>query len=572
MIKLRSGYQVPWVNSVQEALATHRTVLGAMPTGGGKTRCFSWLMSQHVGACSAVVHRKELVSQISMALAELGVMHRVVAPPPVITRIRRKQLKVLKRSYVDDQAPVGVMSVQSLTSKSAAKDSGLQRWLKQITFNVFDEGHHYVQKGLWGRAFDALPNAKHLLVTATPRRADGIGLGSHAGGFADVMVEGPTTRWLMQEGYLSGYRYVCPGTDLNTEDLPRNSKGEIDTNAMRSRIKESHFVGNIVDHYLTYARVKKTIVFANDVKTAVETCAEFTSRGVRAVALSGDTDGGERDRALGQFEEGEIDVLINVDLFDEGFDVPAVECVILGRLTESLAKYLQMCGRAFRPVYAPGFDLDTKEGRLAAMAAGPKPKALIIDPVRNWERNGGLPNMPRVWSLDSIDKNARGGAQDLVPQYICRECTQPYEKFYANCPHCGALPPEPAGRSAPEQVGGDLYELDVEALAALFDDIARADMSDADYAKDQIARGIPPIGRRQDMKRHQDAVYRRGVLRNLVGWWVGCHPDGRDMPEIHRRFYYRFGIDIGTAFTLNAKDTDALIARIQQRFDEDILE
>ena len=72
------------------------------------------------------------------------------------------------------------------------------------------------------------------------------------------------------------------------------------------------------------------------------------------------------------------------------------------------------------------------------------------------------------------------------------------------------------------------------------------------------------------MRRHRDNKYRRQVLRELVAWWIGMQPEGRPLAEKHRRFYYRFGIDIGTAFTLKAADTDALIDRIKQRFSEDI--
>jgi len=120
-------------------------------------------------------------------------------------------------------------------------------------------------------------------------------------------------------------------------------------------------------------------------------------------------------------------------------------------------------------------------------------------------------------------------------------------------------------------VDGDLQELDVEALAALFAAIDRADMSDDEYAADQLARHIPAVGRGADMKRHRAGKYRRAILRELVAWWVGSQPDGRTLSEKHRRFFHRFGTDIGTAFTLNAADTDALIGRITDRYSEDMV-
>ncbi len=533
------------------------------------TICFSAIINEHNGAAAAVVHRKEIVGQISLALAKLGVKHRIIAPMPVVTRIRRKHLKEIGKSYVEPRAVVGVISVQTLTSGVSERNRGLQRWLKQITLCVYDEGHHYVEQGLWAKAVHAMENAKLLFVTATPERADGRGLGHVTDGFAETMVEGPSTQWLIDQGYLCSFKYKAPKTNLDVSDIPITASGDLNTKAMRKRIVESELVGDVVSQYLQFAKGKRAIVFANDVATAEEMATAFNASGVVAAALSGQTDQGERDNKLDQFEGGQISVLVNVDLFDEGFDVPAVEAVILARVTESLAKYLQMVGRALRVVYAQGFDLSTTEGRLGAIAAGNKPHALVIDPVRNWERHG-MPNWPRVWSLEGREKGSRGSAGDLIPQRVCLACTQPYEKFYDACPFCGEPAPEPVGRSAPEQVEGNLEELDVEAMSALFEKMRRADMSAEEYALDQERRFIPKIGRRRDMKRHLDSKYRRDVLRNLVAWWVGCQPDDRTQSEIHKRFFYRFGVDIGTAFTLKSKETDELIKRIEARFNEDL--
>lgn len=568
-LRLRD-YQDTFVADIRTGWQSVRSVLGVLPTGAGKTVCFSSIMLAHDGAAAAVVHRKEIVGQISQSLARLGVRHRIIAPNSVVTRIRRKHLKEFGKSYVDPHALAGVISVQTLTSGASDKNRELQKWLSQISLAVFDEGHHYVTQGLWAKAVHAMGDAQLLFVTATPERADGKGLGGHSDGFAETMVEGPTPRWLTQNGYLCGFTYKAPKSDLDVSNIPITASGDLNTKAMRARIIDSHLVGDVVDQYQRFASGMRAIVFANDVATACETADAFNAAGVPSAALSGATEQGERDRKLDEFEEGKLKVLVNVDLFDEGFDVPAVEAVILARVTESLAKYLQMVGRGLRVVYADGFDLKTAEGRLAAIAAGPKPRAVIIDPVANWERHGP-PTWPRVWSLDGREKGSRGTAGDLIPQRVCTGCTQPYERFYASCPYCGEPVPEPAGRSAPEQVDGDLTELDLEAMAELFEKMRKADMDKDEYALDQARRGIPSIGRTRDMKRHMDGKHRREVLRNLVAWWVGCQPEGRDLGEKHKRFFHRFGIDIGTAFTLNTKDTDALIERIQQRFNEDII-
>lgn len=568
MIKLRSDYQLPLKNKIMQAWQRVRGVLAVCPTGGGKTVIFSSIIHDHNGAAAAVVHRKEIVGQISLSLAALEVKHRIIAPPKTIQAIRRKHLKKYGKSFIDQHARVGVVSVQTLTSKSSSNNAVLQSWLNQITLCVYDEGHHYVKQGLWAKAVDCMANAKLLFVSATPERADGKGLGAESDGFAEEMVEGPTTRWLIDQGYLCGFTYKAPSTDLDLRGLAVTASGDFNATALRARVVESHIVGDVVNHYKKFASGLRAIVFATDVATAEEMAEAFRQSGYTATALSGATDAGIRDRELEAFENGNLQVLVNVDLFDEGFDVPAVECVILARPTQSLGKYLQMIGRGLRVVYAAGYDLETQAGRLAAIKAGTKPTAVILDPVRNWERHG-MPDWPRAWKLTGKEKGTRESGDDTVPQRVCVACTGPYEAFYKACPYCGHVP-VPAGRSLPEQVEGDLLELDVEAMAALFAKMNKADMSDEEYQADQIARHIPGIGRNADMKRHRAGKYRRQVLRELVAWWVGMQDPERQQGEIYSRFYHRFGTDIATAFTLNANDTDALIGRIEKGFHYDI--
>lgn len=572
MIRMR-GYQTDFNAGVQAAWAGARSVLGVVPTGGGKTVCFASLMHDHTGACAAVVHRKEIVGQISQALARLGVKHRIVGPPAVVTRARRKHLKEFGQSFVDPSAQAGVVSVQTLTGRASQRDVALGRWLTQVTLGVFDEGHHYVRQGFWAKGVEALPNARLLFVTATPERADGKGLGAHADGFAEVMIEGPTAAWLIEQGYLCPFKYYAPDTDLDVAGVALTKGGELNAKALRARVVESHLVGDAVRHYQKFAAGKRAIVFATDVKTAEEIAAAFTAAGIAAASLSGETDDGVRDRTLDEFERGELLVLVNVDLFDEGFDVPGVDAVLMARPTESLAKFLQMVGRALRLIYADGFDLDTAEGRRAAIAASSKPHALVIDMVRNWERHG-MPNWPRRWTLDGREKNSRA-TSDTIPQRVCVGCTQPYEAYHIGCPYQStpecAKPPEYADRSAPDKVEGDLTQLDVDGMARLFAALNAAGMDDDEFTRSQIARGVPPVGRPRELRAHRAGKHRRAVLKELVAWWVGMQPTGRELAEVHRRFFYRFGIDIGSAFTLKAAETDALIERVTQRFAEDMV-
>ena len=99
LIKLRKDYQLPVKNAIMEAWQKVRAVLAVMATGGGKTVVFASIIHDHNGASAAVVHRKEIVVQISCSLALLGVKHRVVAPPATVRLARRKHLEKFGKSY-----------------------------------------------------------------------------------------------------------------------------------------------------------------------------------------------------------------------------------------------------------------------------------------------------------------------------------------------------------------------------------------------------------------------------------------------------------------------------------------
>ena len=324
MLRLRD-YQERLYNKITGAFTRVRVVLAVCPTGGGKTVVFSKLIHDwEEGNSLAVVHRKEILGQISLSLAALDVKHRVIAPPATVRRIRRRHVKKFGKSFIDDRASArcAVASVQTLASKRGQSDPEIQRFVHQVRLGVFDEGHHYIRQGLWGRAVDMLDAAKVLFVTATPERADGKGLHASADGYVEEMVEGPTVAWLIDQGYLSPFKYYCPQTDLDVEGIAVTASGDFNAQAMRKRVVDSHLIGDVVKQCRQFATGKKAIVFSTDVESATEQAAAFEADGVSARMLCGSTDAGERDRELDEFETGSLEKLVNVDLFDEGFDVP----------------------------------------------------------------------------------------------------------------------------------------------------------------------------------------------------------------------------------------------------------
>jgi len=345
MIQLRK-YQSSLKTDIYDAWESgHKNVLAVMATGGGKTKLFCdiamdyAIRSVNTMPTSICVHRKELVQQISLTLAEEGVMHNIIAPRPVIQGIVAAQRQLMNKQFYDYMAPITVVSVDTLNARILKHE----KWAKSIRLWITDEAAHLLKDNKWGRAVSYFVNAKGLGVTATPQRLDKRGLGSHADGVFDVMVEGPNTRWLVKEGYLSKYKIAVPASDYQRYLKSANSGSDFSKKAMSQASHESTITGDVVENYIKFASGKQAIVFATDIKCAMTMEANFNAAGITAKLLTGLSTDKDRLEGMIAFREKKIQVLVNVDLFDEGLDVPGIECVIMARPTMSLAKYLQMC-------------------------------------------------------------------------------------------------------------------------------------------------------------------------------------------------------------------------------------
>jgi superfamily II DNA or RNA helicase len=561
-------YQSELVGQVDaEWMHGARNVLMRLATGGGKSVILAYIVARHPGCSCVIVHRNELVVQLSLALAKAGVRHNIIAARATRQAIVAAHMLELGQSWFDPGARAAVASVDTLV-----RAKGLEHWFAQVTLWVTDEGHHLVLDNKWHTATDLFTNpaCRGLLPTATPERADGTGLGRASDGVADAMVEGPPERWLIDEGYLTDYRIVMAESDLAgiLESERVAASGDYSIATQRKAARQSHIVGDVVRDYLSWAPGKLWITFTSDVETATEIAAAYNAAGVRAEVLTGDVPYAIRRATLQRFERREILQLVVVDIVSEGFDLPAVEGASSARKTESLATYRQQFGRVLRPMYAPGYDLTTRDGRLAAIANGPKPRAWWIDHVNNVGRHRA-PDMPRVWTLDR--RGARkGGGGDGIPLRTCLRveptpCAQPYERFRTECPYCGEPAPAPASRSSPEAVEGDLVELDEAALLALRTAVAAVDMSPEDYRVHLLQSHAPSIGVMAGVNRHAEKQIAQAELRAAMVTWCGeAAVRGLSDREVQRLWWLTWGVDILSARALGRVEAEALTARLTQ--------
>lgn len=564
MIPLRD-YQQSIVNKIRTAWQTARNVLAVQATRTGKTVVFADIIAEHNGPSCAIAHRQELIGQICLALARCKVAHRIMAPDKVIKHIIKLQIKETGSSYYNPSARCTVAGAQTLISRQAK----IQKWADTITLWVIDEGHHVIQDNMWGKIVDMFKNAKGLLVTATPCRADGKGLGRHADGVADDMVIGLQARDAIHDGWLLDYKIYCPQGDfVRPADDQIGANGEFKKSAVKNAIRSSHIVGDVVKEYQRFAMGKIAICYAPDVETAKALTADFNAANISSAIVSAKTPDLERARILEQTKRRQILVILNVDLFGEGVDAKEFEVVIMARPTESLSLYAQQFNRA-STIAIDGPVPATREGRLAAIASSSKKHAIIIDHVGNVLHFGGPPDAlhNQRWTLSARDRKSRGTPSDVIPLTNCLNpaCAQVYERIYPACPYCGHKP-VPASRSAPEFVDGDLTELDPKVLAAMRGEVERVDMSADDYRNELRAAHCPAIGQVAHVKRHVGRQEAQKVLRESMAWWAGYQrAAGRSDAESYRLFYHTFKIDALSAQALNTKEAADLTNRINEK-------
>jgi superfamily II DNA or RNA helicase len=552
-MKLRD-YQTAIKNDVYTAWQEgYKNVLLVKPTGMGKTVTFCSITEDlAVTHCqevikgisnyptAIVVHRKELVQQICLTLSGMDISHNIIATKNVIRGIIAAERRFHNKAFYNHNANVTVISVDTLNSRILK----YEKWAKTVKFWITDEAAHLLKQNKWGRAVSYFENAVGLGVTATPERLDRKGLGSHVDGVFDTLVEGPNTAWGIDNGFLSKYKIAIPSSDYKQFLKAAGDGADYTKQAMAEASKKSHIIGDVVKNYLKFASNKQAIVFATDIDTGEKMETKFTDVGITCKFLSSKNTDQERLQNLIDYKDKKINVLINVDLFDEGLDVPGIECVIMARPTMSLGKYLQMIGRGLR------------------IQSG-KDYMVLIDHVGNVIQHG-LPCQKRFWTLDRIVK--RKSKVNLIR--ICKnvECCAPFDRTLSECPYCGFKDmPSKGGaknpRAALEQVDGDLFLLDPAVLRKLEKDIVLDDPAIVGQRVTHAA-GIP-AGLRA-AKNQLARIETQKELRESVAKWAGrLRHQGFTDRQIHKYFYAHHDMTITEALSLKRVEMLKLMEEIE---------
>lgn len=411
-------YQQQMVEDIRQAYRKKfRAPLLVSPTGSGKTVLFSYMSKAHAekkGRVLILVHRQELIEQVSETLERFSVEHGFIAA---------------SHSRYRPDARVWVASVFSVARRLLRLS-----WMPSLI--IVDEAHHAAASTTWGKVLAAFPNAHKLGVTATPIRLSGEGL---ADSF-DTLIQGPTTQQLIDDGYLSRFRVFCP----SSPDLSSVHKrvGDYVTKELEVAVDRPSLTGDAVSHYMRHAKDRQAVAFCVSVQHAKHVAEQFCNAGIQANCIDGSLPDNWRREIIKNFRSGHLKVLTSCDLISEGFDVPAIQCGISLRPTMSLGLWLQQFGRCLRT--APG-----------------KTDTVFLDHAGNALRHG-LPTDDRCWSLEG--SRGKRNTERIPSVRICKKCFAANKSTAQVCAQCGK-----AFDAKPREVSkkdGELEELTPELLAA----------------------------------------------------------------------------------------------------------
>ncbi len=340
-----------------------------------------------------LAHRQELVDQAKNRLHQFGIRPGIVMA-----------------GYTMVNRTVMVASVATLVRRLStfAPD--------HFSLIIVDECHHSVA-GSFQKILNHFAGAAVVGLTATPYRLDGKGLGD----IYQELVAPIRIPDLIERGYLVPTRVFAPrSVDVTGVKV---TAGEYNSGQLFDKFNKREVYAQVVENYLRFARATKAIVFCVNVEHSRNTVEAFNQAGISARHVDGESSAIERAQAIDDFRTGKVMVLSNVNLFTEGFDLPAIETVILNRATKSKSLYLQMVGRGLRPV--PG-----------------KTACIVIDQGANIYAHGPV-EADEVPTLETTKKKTTG----VAPVKECPSCYRLLATSIRTCPECGHEFPPPAAES-----------------------------------------------------------------------------------------------------------------------------
>jgi len=418
------AHQETMRDDIRRALAKVRRAILCAPPGTGKTRLAKWILGSYSnrekragesGHAMFAVHRRGLVDNASNSFKEYPSLPHGV---------------IMAGFDTDPEANIQVASIDTKNSWYCEGGEYTTNWTYDLV--VFDETHSHISKlRTFLKAHDAkrealgLKPAFVLGLSATPQHKE-------LNKVYKQIVSGPSPQWLIDNGYLSRFRYFqCTRGQL--DKLVR--RGDDYTKGSVSEAMQG-LSGDLVKDWKRLAEGRATIGFFPRRSHAKEAMALLRENGINAHYVDGETPDDERQEMFGWLNSGDIDYICNVGVIERGTDIPRIGCVQMCTAVGNVVRWKQMIGRGSRVHPA-------------------KEDCLILDHA-NGIRQHGFFEDDTEWTLEWGERPSKDHAPRATVE--CPQCGAVYRG--GRCAQCGY---EPTARERKAQglefVGGELKEV-----------------------------------------------------------------------------------------------------------------
>lgn len=417
-------YQQESVNAlIHSAINTPGNPLAALPTGTGKSLVIAGFVQQalvvHPGTRFLMAtHVKELVEQNYEKM--LALMPN--APIGIYSAGLRRR---------DTALPIVYGSVASMVNRVA--EFGHRDFLIVDEAHMVSprEGTNY-QKLIAGLK-ERNPRLIVIGLSATPFR---LGQGHLTEGddgiFTHMAIDltgVAAYNRFVDEGYLSPIVPKRTRTGIDVEGVGMVG-GDFNGRQLREASDKEAITRAAIEEAIEYGSDRACwLTFASGVEHAEHIAEMQRSMGIDATCVHSKMSSAERDERLRDFRAGKVRSMVGYKVLTTGFDHPPIDLIIDLYATASPGMHVQKYGRGGRPYYAPGFDLSTAEGRLAAIDHSAKRNCLVLDFAKNVERLGPI-NDPRI-------PKRKGKGTGEVPVRICDACGTYNHAAARVCIGCG---------------------------------------------------------------------------------------------------------------------------------------
>lgn len=395
-------YQISVIQKARDSIsAGNKSIIIQATCGAGKTIISSGICEGALQKGKKVLFlapRRELIFQAINRFADYGLGDETAI--------------LMAGEKPDNSKSIQVASIWTYVKRIQLKNP-VHRWFHESDIIIIDECHGSIAPTYEKILSRYNGNTIKIGLSATPARSDGRGLGE----IYDKIISAIGIDALTSEGYL------VPVTHYGAKHQPditglKTKMGDFDKTEAEKRINKDMLVGSIYDNWARLAPERQTIIFAQGVKHSIHIQAVFERNGVSIRHIDAHTPDDERADILRQFENGDIQVITNVGILDQGYDAPIVSCIVLGVITKHIGRFLQMGGRCLRPY--PN-----------------KTDAIIIDHGTNINRLGFITD-EYVWNLNGKEKawEKKKPKKKEKPPLECSECRHIF-KGGKICPKCG---------------------------------------------------------------------------------------------------------------------------------------